>query len=440
MSGCRDVGIYDLIYIPYCIVSYCIRMHPSFIKEWVPGSFPIPFFQSFGAPLYKFIGEGSMITHLTNIASGVGKSTAQRVSLSVWGNPAEGMLTNSDTVNAKLHRMGILRNVPAQIDEITNMRPEQASPFAFELAAGRGKNRMKSHTNEERINESTWSTIIQTSGNNSLYDILRSHKAAAEGEMYRILEIAINQDDKLSKREADAYYTHILPRNFGIAGEEYMKHVVPDIRRIEDRLLHTRDRFDAEMGMRSKERFFSACMAAAFTGGQIANEMGLINIPFEPVWEWAMQALEETRDVIEKASVDKASAVPHLISRFWNENHSDILMTQGELITSSHHVDENLHGLTQAAASNPRRDLKGRFDAFDNKLYIPHSVLEAWLLKIMGGSTNQVIRSMKDASCIVGEINFNLGKGTRLYSTGEVPVFVIDTTTLGPLKDNAEPT
>ena len=142
-----------------------------------------------------------------------------------------------------------------------------------------------------------------------------------------------------------------------------------------------------------------------------------------------MEALEETREMIEKVSVDKEGAMQQYISRFWNENISDILMTQGEIITSSQHVDDNLFELTQAAAAAPKRALKGRFDAFAKRLYIQQTVLDDWITDT-GVASHQVIRSLKDLNCIVGEISFNLGKGTRLYSTGEVPVFVIDTTTL----------
>ena len=84
-------------------------------------------FASFGAPLYKFIGEGSILMHLTNIASGVGKSTALKLVNSVWGHPSDTMMIEQDTNNAKFHRAGILNNIPASFDELTNMAPDKCS-------------------------------------------------------------------------------------------------------------------------------------------------------------------------------------------------------------------------------------------------------------------------------------------------------------------------
>ena len=158
-------------------------------------------FCSFGAVLYKFNGEGSTLLHLTNVASGVGKSTVQKVANSVWGSPTDAMIIEDDTPNSKIHRAGILNNIPMMIDEITNMAPDKASPLAFTLSQGRGKNRMTSTANTERVNTTTWSSIFQTSGNNSLYETIRLHKQSVEGELLRIFEVPIPLDKSMTKEE-----------------------------------------------------------------------------------------------------------------------------------------------------------------------------------------------------------------------------------------------
>ena len=201
-------------------------------------------FCGFGGPLYPFVGEGSMIVHLTNVASGVGKSTLQKASTSIWGDPIRGMMTDNDTANAKLHRAGILNNIPGCFDEVTNMNPENISRFSFDLSSGRGKNRMRSNDNSERINDTTWSTIFQTSGNNSLHDELRRHKASVEGETLRILQVPVEQDDNLSKAEADELFGQILPYNYGLACEPFLQYVVPNVENVREKLLETRRKFD----------------------------------------------------------------------------------------------------------------------------------------------------------------------------------------------------
>lgn len=379
-------------------------------------------FCSFGAPLYKFLGEGSVIMHLTNIASGVGKSTIQKVGLSVWGCPLEGLLTNNDTVNARLHRMGVLNNLPAFIDEITNIRPDQVSPFAFDLSAGRAKNRMKASSNEERINSSTWSTIIQTSGNNSLYDVIMSCKAAGEGEMYRILEIPVDQDFHISKQEADEYYGHILTRNFGVAGDAFLKYVVPNLDIAKDIQLEMRDKFDREADMVGKERFYSACFASAFAGAAIANDLGIINIPLEPVWDWALETLSTIRSTVRGVSLDRTENLLNLLSRFWNEHIQYILMTNSGVLGE---LGEDAPNKTPTL-NPPKGRLVGRHDVSAERLYIDSKVLNDWLSSRQNTAPQQLTTAMRDIGVLVFHGRYDIGNGTMLYSTGLAEVYGFD--------------
>jgi hypothetical protein len=382
-------------------------------------------FASFGAPLYKFIGEGSMVLHLTNVASGVGKSTAQKVATSVWGNPVEGMLTDNDTNNAKLHRAGVLNNIPVCIDELTNMLPEAVSRLAFDLSSGRGRNRMASNANEERINETTWATIFQTSGNNSLHDVLRQHKSSVEGEMYRILEIPVPMDNSLTKQEADDLFSYTLPRHYGMAGEEFMKYVVPNLDNAIERMKEIHDKFDKEAGLKSKDRFYSACFAAAFTGAEIANRLGIINIPIQPIWQWALDLVTATRATIRKASiVSEENRYEEIISRYWNEKHQHILVVSA----GATETDEAL--LMQSTFKPVIGSLKGRFEVSKEKLYLTIADFESWMSE-KRLPTTQLVKALKANNALETEQMLNLGFDTKMYSTAPVMVYRFNTKLLG---------
>ena len=377
-------------------------------------------FCGFGAPLYKFVGEGSMIVHLTNVASGVGKSTLQKASTSIWGNPIKGMLTDNDTVNAKLHRAGILKNLPVCFDEVTNMQPEAVSRFAFDLSSGRGKNRMKTHDNMERSNDTTWETIFQTSGNNSLHSVLQQHKAAVEGEMLRILEVPVNKDDKLTKAQADELFGQILPYNYGVACEPYMQYVVPNVENVKGKLLETRRKFDEVVHSEGKERFYSGCMAAAFAGGEIANRLGIIDIPVEPVWKWAIELFGETRENVKKASfVVEGESHASVVSKYWNEVIAQILVVQ----TGQTVVDSVL--LNQSVSKPVIGALKGRHEVKDARLYVSCSDFASWMAaKRMPNA--QILHGLRTSQTLLEERMMNLGEGTANYSTAPVLVYVFD--------------
>ena len=378
-------------------------------------------FGGFGAPLYKFIGEGSCVLHLTNVASGVGKSTIQKVVNSIWGNPVDTLLTSKDTHNAKLNRAGVMNNLPMCIDEVTNMGPELTSNLAFDLSSGKGKNRMHGSANVERVNETSWATMFQTSGNNSLHDTLRQHKTMVEGEMYRIMEIPVALDTALAKNIADELFTQKLPRNYGVAGEEFMKYVVANKENVVQLLFDIQKKFDAAAQLTSKERFYSAGCAAVFTGGIIANKLGIIDIPIEPIWDWAIEMIRDNVQSIRRAAaVGGTGSYEEIVNRYWNEILPQVLVVHGGVSP----VDETL--MAQSSLKPVIGSLKGRYDINGSKLYISVSDFEFWMAN-KRLPTAQIVAMLKQNSILEKETQFNLGLGTKLYSTAPVKVYVFNT-------------
>jgi hypothetical protein len=272
-------------------------------------------FLSMGTPLYEFFLEGSAIVHLTNTASGVGKTTIQKVAASVWGHPVNTMMNESDTALAIQHRAGTLHNLPVLIDEITNFGPEKSSDFAYRMSFNRGKNRMESHINAERENHTQYSTVTVTSGNNSLHDTLVAHRQAASGELYRVLEIIINKDTNLNTAQSGPLFRS-LHEHYGIVGEELLKYMVPNIDHCKQMLFDIQGKFDDMIERSEEERFYSMIVATALTGGYIGAQLGLHNIPVKRIYKWAVELMTSTRGVVnEKSTVDPKAILGNYLSQ-----------------------------------------------------------------------------------------------------------------------------
>lgn len=327
-------------------------------------------FMGFGAPLIRFLIDGSLILHLTNAASGVGKSTIQRVIASIWGHPAKTMMNNNDTVNFKLHRFGIVRHMPLLVDEITNMDPAKASDFALEITHNRGKNRMNAQSNTERRNDIEWASACITSGNNSLYDIMRKYKSSVEGEMFRIIELTVPMDASLSKAESDYMFDRLLMENYGIAGERFMRHVVPNLEKVKERLIKMQQEFDASAGFGQKERFYSAGCAAAFVGAEIANELGLIDFDIERVKQWAVTTLGAVKQTVIDSSAEDSAEV---LGRFLNEHVSHTLNLVGKTANMVNGV-----AATFVPTLTPRAGLAIRVMPDLGTMYIETGIFRNW--------------------------------------------------------------
>ena len=160
-------------------------------------------FAGFGSALYKFTKLSGAIIHLTNNGSGVGKTTIQHMVNSIWGRPVETLLNQEDKYLARMHRISVLGNIVATIDELTNMPDEEVSNMGYSITHGRGRNRMQSQVNAERSNTMRWALIAITSGNKSLYDQLFNLKDFPEGELMRILEFSVSKTDNMTKAQSD---------------------------------------------------------------------------------------------------------------------------------------------------------------------------------------------------------------------------------------------
>lgn len=326
-------------------------------------------FVGFGAPLYNFLNLGSVTVHLTNAASGVGKTTAQKMAGSIWGDPVKTMMNNKDTMNAKYHRFGVLRHLPLLIDEITNMDGEALSDFVFSISQNSGKNRMSSHTNTLRKNVTQWNTIAVTSGNNSLYDTLKQHRASVEGELYRIIELEIESDDSLAKEESDYWYDQLLPENYGMAGEVFMTYVVDNLPEVLELLKETQKEFDKCAGFTGKQRFYSACCAAAFTGAIIAKRLGLHDIDVDSIKQWAVTTLGSVQATVKECSSEDSVSI---LGRFLNEHNRNVL------VVNSTSIEVGSVLLNERPVREAMGELVVRIEPDTSHMYIAKSALERW--------------------------------------------------------------
>ena len=260
-------------------------------------------FAGFGTPLLKFTNLKGVQIHLTDDGSGTGKTTIEMMINSIFGHPDETMLLEQDTFKSKMHRMGVWQNMPCCIDEITNMPDEEVSNLAYTSTQGRGRNRMMSQTNAERINNTTWALILWTSGNRSVHDVLYSMKTFPEGELMRVVEINIPRDLTMSKEETDELF-NMMFNNYGTAGEKYMEYVVAHQDELKERIKEIQAKFDQDAGLTQRERFYSALAAVAIVAGLITKKLGLHDIPTAGVYKWAVEYFSNTRTAIKATSTN----------------------------------------------------------------------------------------------------------------------------------------
>jgi hypothetical protein len=358
---------------------------------------------AFGSPLFKFTGHRGSIINLLNNESGTGKSTILGMSNSVFGHPTDLMMLADDTQNARIHRMGVLSNIAGTLDEVTNMKSELISDTAYTVTHGRGKNRMQSQSNSERVNHTRWSMIMLSTSNASLYDKLLQLKAFPDGESMRIIEYQIDRVGNLDKAEADKLFSK-LAENYGHAGIPYMQWVVANRDKANALRERIQQNLDKALGYTGRERFWSSTISSNLAGGHIARDLGLIEYDMERVYEWCLHEFSR----MQKSMTIRGRDAISTLGEFINDHMANILI-----------INENSTlrtGLPEAAIREPRSDLMIRIEPDTKRMYISARGMRDFCTR-QQLTYKDVIKELGDAGIYMQNVKKRLSKGTHITAT-----------------------
>ena len=312
---------------------------------------------AFGAPLMQLMDENGVLINMHASSSGTGKTTVQHFINSVYGNTEQLMMRKHDTLASRYQRLGILNNLPACMDEITNMTPLEFSDLAYSLYEGRGRNRLESGQNKERVNTSWWKTICVSSSNAVMADKLTVNKATADGELHRIFEFEILKPEELDPDFAQSLAS-IMKNNYGHAGDIYLRALLKDTAGAKKLLGKVKRSLNDRIKAKSSERVWIGSFAAMLTGGYIARALGIINWDIEKLGDLIVGVLKTRRGEAAEAQI----ALNQVLGEFISAYKGCILQINGNADARS--------GLPQAPIYNPTVKVVGRYEPDTNNLYI----------------------------------------------------------------------
>jgi hypothetical protein len=239
------------------------------------------------SPLMRFTGLFGVTMHCASAESGTGKSLALDAAASIWGHPVHYRTGSGTSAVAMQQRLGLLRSLPLVTDEITtNNRNdfEWFPAFLFSMSEGRGKERMESGTNRERLNLSIWAAFALMSSNRPAVDYLTSvRQHSSEGELRRLIEMSM--DEKLSWDADEIEIIKSLQSNYAVAGEVLSRYFVNNIEYIKTLVPQTVAQMYKEFGAPNDERFWMAGAGIIIAAGVILNSQhtGLVDIPLQEI-------------------------------------------------------------------------------------------------------------------------------------------------------------
>lgn len=290
------------------------------------------FFVGAGSALLQLLNNDQVrgaVVNLVSNGSGTGKTTAQMAINSLYGSPRELLMTQNDTFNSKLHNLGMLNSLCMTVDEITSETPERLSALVYGATSGRAAHRMEAQSNKLRNNKTTWCTIMVTSSNAVLSEAILVHKAAADGELKRIIDLHMPTPSDVTKQESDIVFRK-LSDNYGLAGPIFIQHVVANREEVCRQLQSLQVKLDQAMGLERSDRFYSATFTVAMMAARIMERLGLHSINIKRVFDAAMTAVLANREASSRSVGTPRSLALETLSQFITQNVANTLVINSE--------------------------------------------------------------------------------------------------------------
>lgn len=262
-------------------------------------SIPLRFMMaaSFASILVNIFKINPFMVHLWG-KSGNGKTVAQMVCASIWGNPAKGKLLSSfdNTKVASERMLNFLRSIPLFLDELqlTKKIYKDNDSMVYALTEGKGKDRGTVDNGLTNVTE--WDNIIITSGEEPI-----TGSNSKEGVKNRVFEIEENGTIIENGNEV----VKLIQENYGYAGREF----VEIIKNTDDIFEQHKNIFTKLEKMTDSKKQLNA-MACILLADKITSEV---------IFEDENLKLEKIKEYFTK-DVDEADRIYNLIIDWFYQN------------------------------------------------------------------------------------------------------------------------
>lgn len=281
-----------------------------------------------GAPLMRFTGIYGMTYHCGSTESGTGKSLALEAAASVWGHPTHYRTGKGTSPVAMQQRLGLLNSHPLITDEITakNRKDFEWFPeFLLDMTEGRGKERMESGSNKERVNLSTWMTVAIMSSNTHAVDYLTGgRKHSSEGELRRLIEFILADELSWEPHEIDTIKS--LQNNYGVAGYELAEFMAKNVDLLAKMVPDAVRGAYKEFGATNDERFWMAGIGTIVAIGAIFGDAhtGILNVPMKEIIGALKKTITGMRGNIKSSSRDAED----VLNSFTRDNYGSFIVVK----------------------------------------------------------------------------------------------------------------
>lgn len=268
----------------------------------------------FAVPMWKWADEPAMIVHMAG-PSGVGKTSLQRCVSSIYGKPVPSHLLGGDSAKGTENVLGCRGELPVILDETTNVDDAFTAQLAMQIGKGQSAAvRRTDGSGQLRDDGLHWSTVVITSGNNSLMDVIARHSSRekAVASQLRTFEVPVTvgtlaDDNAVRHAEITARANALLEKHHGMIGLHWLQHIVANRARLREKVRAEKERLVRESS--AERRYTNALLAAVFVAVEEMRQLGYWEIDVNLMQKIAAKLLSQSTTRMESAQRSCASVI-----------------------------------------------------------------------------------------------------------------------------------
>jgi hypothetical protein len=205
--------------------------------------------------------------------------------------------------------------------------------------------------------------------------------------------------------------------NYGHAIEPYSQALVSQLPMIMTKMQQVQENVDKMANIKSTERYWSAMATIAITGGTIAKTLGLHDTAVQPVFNYAVNLIKETRLRNREYMFDTDEYLGGFLQRHFNET----------LVINGNRDARN--GLEHGPIREPRGALTIRYEPDTKLLYI---VIKSYRDDCSKNFTNfeESLTPYRKSGALLGTKKKRMTAGTVANTQAPVTAICFDTTKL----------
>ena len=377
---------------------------------------------SLATPLIGLTGLNGLTLSLCG-PTGTGKSLAQFLQQSAWGNPQKLHFAAKFTMNSLYNRLGFYCNLPMTIDEATVVTDKEIGDFLYMVTQGRDKARLTRSAEERETKH--WATGVTISTNIPWSTKLSAMNNATDAQLMRLLEVTVDPHPIFADGTSGGRKIYdFVNSNYGWVGPLFVEYLLAmgqvKAKAMINEALNT---FSTRYGVKfsGEERYWEIAIVLTDLALRIANEQGWIKFDPAMAINWV---LEQTGVIRRNMAANKMDSFD-ILSEYLNDN-TRLALTV--MHTSGQQSVPLLHRMPQGEVrlryDIRRNQPKGLFD--HGTVTLDRTHFRSWLAT-HNVDYRQLVRDLEHENILVPTKNDKayLGKGTDI-KTGQSYVIQIN--------------